>query len=145
TGEQLWENYQKVAGQVAEEIVSDNVEGPPGGKDRTLRRVLEASAWDWRAGAWLLERRWWRDFGRRPAESVSPRELAAVLERAVDLLLVEVPDEFHERIRLRLGELTDLPGEQPPDEPLPGGQQDDPSEDLESEEFDELEESVETV
>ena len=70
------------------------------------RRLVEQfdldSKGDWRASAWLLERLYPEDFGKRHPDHISPAQAAAAMEQIVAILVDEVPAEYHTRIYARM-------------------------------------------
>jgi len=92
TGDQLWEQYQRAAGHWADLA---GTESGPLDRAAALRHIGRAGGNDWRASAWLLERRYWSEFARRGPEAVAPDQLTRVLEHVVEQLLAVVPREHH--------------------------------------------------
>jgi len=77
-----------------------------------ILRVNKASADDWRAASWLLERKWWKEYAKRNPETISADQLATAFSRLVAVLLTELPTEYHDRIRLRVEEIiTSISGQ----------------------------------
>lgn len=87
-----------------------------GGKFALVNQILvaargsEGKPGDWRAAAWLLERKHWKEFGKRSPDQVSPEQLVAVISRLVTAILADVPEEHRNKARanvdLVLGTLT---------------------------------------
>ncbi|QGJ71050.1 Hypothetical protein PBC10988_27530 [Planctomycetales bacterium 10988] len=71
-----------------------------------LQQLLELSAKDWRANAWLLERLHWRTFARRSPERLSTDRVYDVVRQMMEFLIHEIPSEYHELIRKKLAELV---------------------------------------
>ena len=62
---------------------------------------------NWRAAAWLLERRYPSRYGRLRPEVITVEQISQALAQLADVLLDEVPEEQRrERILIRLTELT---------------------------------------
>jgi hypothetical protein len=78
------------------------------GKSVLIATVNEAATKekDWKAAAWLLERKYWQEYARRDPKSISPEELANVIGRIVTAFLVIVPAEFHAAIRAELDKIV---------------------------------------
>lgn len=75
------------------------------GKLALILRVNKASSDDWKAAAWMLERKWWKDWSKRNPDTISADQLATAFSRLVAVLLTELPAEFHERVRSRVEEI----------------------------------------
>jgi hypothetical protein len=58
----------------------------------------------WRAAAWLLERRNPEDFARRLPEVLTKEELHQLLDRFVESLLKDLPEENYQRIMASMDE-----------------------------------------
>lgn len=81
------------------------------GKLTLILRINKASTSDWKAAAWLLERKYWQEWSKRNPDAISPDQLASAFSRLVALLLTELPPEFHERVQRRVEEIiTSLRG-----------------------------------
>ena len=62
---------------------------------------------NWRAAAWVLERRFPNRYGRLRPNVITVEQISAALAQLADVLLEEVPEEDRrERILIRLTELT---------------------------------------
>jgi hypothetical protein len=58
-----------------------------------VRTLQDAAANDWRAAAWLLERTQPEHYARRAANSFSPQDVAALLDRVCEAIGEETQDE----------------------------------------------------
>lgn len=60
---------------------------------KCLNAIMRAIHTDWRSAAWLLERTQYRDYGKRDPDSITPAQLAHVIERLVGVIATKVPPE----------------------------------------------------
>lgn len=73
-----------------------------------LNNVQTAGKSNWRASAWLLERRYPERYGPRKPGLVTPEQLRRVLEQLAGVVCEEVESaEVRERILARAGSLAD--------------------------------------
>lgn len=72
------------------------------GKTTNIKRVQQAGEKDWRAAAFLLERKYYREFARRNPESLSLQSVVGVVSRLFTRWLGKIPQEQH------VGLLADL-------------------------------------
>jgi hypothetical protein len=83
------------------------------GKMRLLQRITDASEQHWQAAAWLLERRFWKEFARRRPDALTPEEVAALAADLVAVALRFIPEEsrqaFREAVRAELGKSRGRP------------------------------------
>jgi hypothetical protein len=69
------------------------------GKMRLLQRITDASEQHWQAAAWLLERRFWKEFARRRPDAITPEELAEKAASLVGLALAYISRDQHQAFR----------------------------------------------
>jgi transposase len=74
------------------------------GKMRLLRRITAASREAWTAAAWLLERRFPQEFGRRTPDTLTAEEVAEMAADLVGLAMQFVPKDKHAAFRERVRE-----------------------------------------
>lgn len=76
------------------------------GKQRLVARVNRSSRDDWKAAAWLLERRWPKEWGKRSPDAVTPEQMASAIGRVVAMILEVVPQRYHNRVAAQVNQLT---------------------------------------
>ena len=80
------------------------------GPELTFLRNIQLASKDpkqWRASAWALERLYPERYGRRPANSITPEQLAEVIREMGTVVVGEVPvKRFREQVLTRLGDLA---------------------------------------
>jgi hypothetical protein len=54
---------------------------------------------DWKAAAWMLERKHWQNWAKRQPDSMTPQQVSAALLQIVTLLLATLPAEYHARVK----------------------------------------------
>lgn len=69
------------------------------GKVSLIERVFNASEDDWKAAAWMLERKYPKEFGKRAPDAISSEELASIVGRVVAVLLSGVPKRYHVKVQ----------------------------------------------
>ena len=77
--------------------------------EKLLKCVMRAACGpksDWKAAAWLLERKWWKEFSRRNPDVITADQLSASIGRVVAALLAVVPVELHDAIQTKIDEIT---------------------------------------
>jgi hypothetical protein len=83
------------------------------GAELTFLRNIQLASKDpkqWRASTWALERLFPDRYGRRPANSITPEQLAEVIREMGNIVIGEVSTKrFRERILIRLSELAEKP------------------------------------
>lgn len=62
---------------------------------KTQKEILP----DWKASAWFLERKHWKEFARRSPDAVTPEMLASVFANLSAKLVQALPAEFHDAVR----------------------------------------------
>jgi hypothetical protein len=55
----------------------------------------------------ILERKWWREYGRRNADSLSLQLVVTIVTRLFTNLLADIPPEFHEGMGKRIESALD--------------------------------------
>lgn len=76
------------------------------GKLSLLVTIREsAKAGDWRAAAWMLERKYWREYSKRNVDQVTPDQVAKVSEQIVEALMRLVPAEYHPPLEARMEQI----------------------------------------
>ena len=79
------------------------------GKVNLVAGIIDASkkkiSGDWKAAAWLLERVWWREFGKHDPDAITPNQLAAAVSRITAIIMTEVPPEHHEVLKTKISEI----------------------------------------
>jgi hypothetical protein len=60
---------------------------------------------EWRAAAWILERRFYQEFGKRDPEAVNAEQLASVITRVVGVLVPEIPEDRQANAVSRIEEI----------------------------------------
>ncbi len=69
------------------------------GKLSLLITVREsAKVGNWKAAAWMLERKYWREYSKRSHARVTAGEVDAVLRNLMNYILDVVPQKYHRRI-----------------------------------------------
>jgi hypothetical protein len=81
------------------------------GPELTFLRNIQLASKDpkqWRASAWALERLFPDRYGRRPANSITPEQLAEVIREMGDIVVGAIPvKRFREQVLTRLSELVE--------------------------------------
>lgn len=69
---------------------------------------------DWRASAWVLERKYPARYAGRKADTLTTQQVSQLVSSFADVVLDVVPAEFHRRILKRLSQLMRQAGKKPP-------------------------------
>ncbi len=86
-------------------------EAEMGAKIMLIGSVKSAAKGDWRAAAWMLERKWHEDWAKREPGAVTPEQMAGGFSRFVSAVQAVVPKKYHVKVAAclqdRLKELAD--------------------------------------
>ena len=89
------------------QFLNDLNEAETDGKLNLILTVREAAidGGNWRAAAWLLERRHWQDWGKRHRGDITPEEFTAAIKRVVSIILQSVPKKLRAEARDKVDEI----------------------------------------
>jgi hypothetical protein len=62
---------------------------------------------DWRAAAWMLKKKFYRDFPGHPPDRASPQKIALLAQKVFDGVLDVVPERLHHLVEQRFDEVIE--------------------------------------